>query len=266
MGASGSFRVGAGFLAGITIMVGLLAPSPSTAAAQTVEMRDDENSASCPLTNSFNLPTDGNCFEPERIIVKQGDTVTWRNTGGRKHDVNTDDGSIKGPMVYPGESWSYRFTAIGTFPYHCSLHGDPGGYGQAGQITVQKGPAGWDATPAPSAKPSTGRTKVTPPATTGAPPAGNAAPNGRAPVVDPAAPTAPVAIGPAPSLPLATVLTVDVRQMKLAAARSEGSPAGGGGGGSLFAIGLLIGGLLVAGQRDLRQALMRIFRRDGPRA
>lgn len=62
-------------------------------------------------------------FGPTTITVKKGTTVTWTNQDGPKHTV-TADGS-EGPksgLLAKGESTSYTFNSVGSFPYHCEPH------------------------------------------------------------------------------------------------------------------------------------------------
>jgi plastocyanin len=60
-------------------------------------------------------------FDPPRIEVAQGATVTWTNRGSAEHN-------IKGPgfgttqVLEPGQTYSHRFGARGTYPYLCTLH------------------------------------------------------------------------------------------------------------------------------------------------
>jgi plastocyanin len=73
-------------------------------------------------------------FTPATVTINVGDTVTWTNGGGF-HDVTADDGTFGNS---PGGSWtlSHTFTTAGSFGYHCSIHGFPGG-GMFGTVIVQ---------------------------------------------------------------------------------------------------------------------------------
>jgi len=62
-------------------------------------------------------------FQPATITVRVGDTVTWTNLDSAAHTA-TDAGSgalFDGEMA-AGESFSYTFTAVGTFHYLCTFH------------------------------------------------------------------------------------------------------------------------------------------------
>ncbi|MCL4836407.1 MAG: hypothetical protein KJ058_00390 [Thermoanaerobaculia bacterium] len=84
----------------------------------------------------------GNLFAPANLTIQAGDVVRWTNTGAI-HNVVADDGSFTSGEP-SGGAWvfSHTFPSAGSFPYHCSLHGAPGGVGMAGVVTVQGGGGG----------------------------------------------------------------------------------------------------------------------------
>jgi plastocyanin len=73
-------------------------------------------------------------FTPQTVNLQTGDTVTWTNAGGG-HNVVADDGSFSNAVSGSAWSFSHTFAAAGTFGYHCSVHGSPGG-GMFGTIVV----------------------------------------------------------------------------------------------------------------------------------
>ena len=96
----------------------------------------------------------GFSWSPQFLTVTVGTNVTWAWVGF--HDVVSDSGAFNsGGAVSPG-NFNFTFNSVGTFPYHCAIHGSPGA-GMYGVIYVI--PAG---TPTSSVTPS--RT-VTPPST-----------------------------------------------------------------------------------------------------
>ena len=68
------------------------------------------------------IPMQGNLFVPAEITVPVGTTLAWINMDGEAHDVIANDLSFESPLVNPGESWQFTFTAPGTFKYLCDLH------------------------------------------------------------------------------------------------------------------------------------------------
>jgi plastocyanin len=71
-------------------------------------------------------------YDPARVTVKIGDTVTWVNQDSPQHDVVADNGEFKSSLFDKGATFSYTFTKAGTYPYHCSIHP-----GMTGTVVVQ---------------------------------------------------------------------------------------------------------------------------------
>jgi plastocyanin len=63
-------------------------------------------------------------FDPERLEIRAGDTVEWKNEGERPHSVTADDGSFDSAVIEPGEKFERRFDEAGTYPYGSSAEGD----------------------------------------------------------------------------------------------------------------------------------------------
>jgi plastocyanin len=81
-------------------------------AAAPLEQRGD--GASVTIRNS--------AYQPARVAVKVGQSVTWTNADDRDHTVVADDGSFDSGNLKPGRSYSFRFSRAGSFGYGCSLH------------------------------------------------------------------------------------------------------------------------------------------------
>lgn len=73
----------------------------AVAADRTIEMRDI-------------------AFAPGRVEIRVGDRVTWTNRDGVEH--NATNGSFDTGLLASGESASIRFTAPGTYAFHCTPH------------------------------------------------------------------------------------------------------------------------------------------------
>ena len=69
-----------------------------------------------------------NAFEPPRLEVEAGDTVTWTWDGDNPHDVVFDD---FGSDVQTEGTYTYTFEETGEFAYTCTIHG-----GMDGTIVV----------------------------------------------------------------------------------------------------------------------------------
>ncbi len=64
-------------------------------------------------------------FSPMAIKVKVGDSVTWTNQDGVRHNVVADKASAdapNGPLIAKGETYSFTFKKAGTFTFHCMPH------------------------------------------------------------------------------------------------------------------------------------------------
>ena len=66
-------------------------------------------------------------FSPATLTVKVGTTVTWTNMTQAGHTVTCDDGKsfdsgISNPIAASGGTYSFTFSKVGTFPYHCQIH------------------------------------------------------------------------------------------------------------------------------------------------
>lgn len=64
-----------------------------------------------------------------RILWDWNDRVT--------HTTTSDGGLWNSNLrTGPDATFSFTFTSAGTFPYHCQVHGGPGGVGMSGRIVV----------------------------------------------------------------------------------------------------------------------------------
>jgi plastocyanin len=57
-------------------------------------------------------------FKPDSVRVQPGDTVAWKNTDTQKHQVVSDTGVFKSPVLDPNESYSYKFDVESSYSYH----------------------------------------------------------------------------------------------------------------------------------------------------
>jgi len=61
-------------------------------------------------------------FVQKPLNVSAGDLVTWVNCDAVIHSSEADNGEWDSKALNPGDSFSRRFDAVGTFPYHCNPH------------------------------------------------------------------------------------------------------------------------------------------------
>jgi len=96
------------FLAGLTV---------AALAAGTVKAADTP----APATVQANITSYK--FDPGVITVAVGTTVTWTNDDDVPHTVTSTDKHFKSSgALDKGDSYSFTFTAPGTYPYYCTVH------------------------------------------------------------------------------------------------------------------------------------------------
>lgn len=68
-------------------------------------------------------------FQPVNLRISSGTTVTWVNDDMEEHYVNTDSHpahthvpTFNSKALTKGQSYSFTFTNLGAYPYHCSAH------------------------------------------------------------------------------------------------------------------------------------------------
>lgn len=61
-------------------------------------------------------------FTPSALTIKKGTRVTWTNYNSVTHSVTADNEGPQSSVLKPGQQFSYTFTKVGTFPYHCAVH------------------------------------------------------------------------------------------------------------------------------------------------
>jgi plastocyanin len=90
------------------------APAPTPAAVVPVAMRDIK-------------------FVPARVTVTVGQTVRWTNRDKVTHTVASAALKVASDGIARGQSYEYRATKSGTFPYYCTIHA-----GQTGVLVVRR--------------------------------------------------------------------------------------------------------------------------------
>ncbi len=64
-------------------------------------------------------------FQPQKIQIKKGTTVTWTNQDDARHDITPDNPSDDfkaSKLLKKGESYSFTFDTVGEYTYFCSPH------------------------------------------------------------------------------------------------------------------------------------------------
>jgi amicyanin len=61
-------------------------------------------------------------FNPQRVTVKAGTTVTWINDDDIPHTVASSTKAFKSKVLDSEDKFSFTFTTAGVYEYFCSLH------------------------------------------------------------------------------------------------------------------------------------------------
>jgi plastocyanin len=110
------------------------APASTSPAAATATPAPAATTASPTATAAAALIEMGdNFFDPSRLTVKVGTTVTWKVVGQSTHDLAARDGSFSDRTMSFGQSFSFTFTKAGRYPYVCMQHE---GDGMIGEVIV----------------------------------------------------------------------------------------------------------------------------------
>ncbi len=78
------------------------------------------NTNTAALTQAVSIA--GMAFTPQDLLVKVGTKITWTNNDGFAHHVLGNNGGPDSGILAAGASYSYTYTTVGSFPYHCSIH------------------------------------------------------------------------------------------------------------------------------------------------
>jgi plastocyanin len=92
----------------IVVLVGAFALLAVAAAAAEAPTRD------------ISMP--GKLYEPARVTVLVGTTVTWRNGDSGNHTVTADGDAFDSGYLAAGGSFSFTFGRPGHYAYHCLIH------------------------------------------------------------------------------------------------------------------------------------------------
>lgn len=76
--------------------------------------------AAAPAT--IEVPIRNFAFMPMEVSVPVGGSVTWKNLDGEPHTVTSTEGLFRSGALDQGDSFTFKFTKAGTYPYICSIH------------------------------------------------------------------------------------------------------------------------------------------------
>lgn len=103
-------------------------------------MVQEENAeqASTPTTHEISMSMmmykESGGFSDAAIVIKKGDSITWKNMEDMTHTVTSDNGLFGSNDMNNGNMFTYTFNETGEFPYHCTYHKM---MGMIGKVVVQ---------------------------------------------------------------------------------------------------------------------------------
>jgi len=78
---------------------------------------------STPQASAGAISIDNFTFTPQTLTVKAGTTVTWTNRDDIPHGIASQDSAFaKSKALDTDDSYSFTFTAPGTYKYFCYVH------------------------------------------------------------------------------------------------------------------------------------------------
>ena len=96
--------------------------APLAALVLTAASLQTAFASSTPAAMTVHVNINNYAFEAPSITIAPGTTVIFKNLDDDPHTVTADDGSFDSKGLGQGDTWSYRFTAPGTYAYHCKVH------------------------------------------------------------------------------------------------------------------------------------------------
>jgi len=139
------------------------AAAPAAANAAAVQPQGAGPAAAPAAATSQSIMIMNYAFSPSSLTVAPGTTVTWTNMDTAPHTVTVTSGPVKfnSPNLQKGDTYSFTFTAAGTYKYYCAVHPD-----MTAAVTV----TGGTSTPTPTPTPTTTEPTPTPTPTASSPP------------------------------------------------------------------------------------------------
>lgn len=68
------------------------------------------------------VSVDNFTFNPQKLTVKAGTTVTWTNKDDIPHAIASVSALFRSKALDTDDNYSFTFTSPGTYQYFCSLH------------------------------------------------------------------------------------------------------------------------------------------------
>jgi plastocyanin len=73
-------------------------------------------------TDTAEVEIEGFAYTPTVLTVSVGTTITWRNLDEEPHIVTSTTNGFHSQALDTHDGFSFKFDALGTYEYFCSLH------------------------------------------------------------------------------------------------------------------------------------------------
>jgi plastocyanin len=77
---------------------------------------------SAPAVENVTVRIDGMRFNPQKITVKPGTTVTWVHGSQMPHTISGNADGMRSGTLYKGQKYTHTFNTTGNYSYVCELH------------------------------------------------------------------------------------------------------------------------------------------------
>jgi plastocyanin len=61
-------------------------------------------------------------FNPMTLVVRAGETVTWKNLDGEPHTVVSDAGLFRSAALDQNDTFTFKFDKPGVYKVFCGIH------------------------------------------------------------------------------------------------------------------------------------------------
>jgi amicyanin len=95
---------------------------PSTATFSAVLLAALTFFSTAAFAADATVKIDNFTFDPPRLIVKAGTTVTWHNRDDIPHTVVASGKEFRSKTLDTDDTFAFTFTTPGSYEYFCSLH------------------------------------------------------------------------------------------------------------------------------------------------
>ena len=86
-----------------------------------------------PPVQALTVVISDNAYAPSSVVAEVASQVTWQWQGTLQHSVIFDNNDPGSPLQAAG-TFSRTFTTVGSFTYHCEIHGASG---MTGVVTIR---------------------------------------------------------------------------------------------------------------------------------